>query len=104
MEVVNYLTALGNSPFEKWLKALKDRKGKGIIQKKIDHLLLGRLSDCRSLGEDLFEIRIPFGPGYRVYFGKDGESRIVLLYGGDKDSQKKDIERVKKYWKIYKGG
>ena len=63
---------------------------------------LGYFSDSHSLGDNLFEIRIFFGPGYRVYFGKQEDNIIILLWGGTKDSQKRDIEKVKKYWKAYK--
>ena len=71
--------------------------------KKINQLRLGYLSSVRSLGDDLFEIRVFFGPGYRVYFGRINKKTMILLWGGDKSSQKRDIEKAKKYWNSYKG-
>ena len=59
--------------------------------------------DIRSLGDDLFEVRVFFGPGYRIYFGRINKEKIILLWGGDKSSQKRDIEKVKKYWKSFRG-
>ena len=88
-------------PFQDWLENLKDVKGRAIIRKKINMLRLGYFSDSRSLGKGLFEIRIFFGPGYRLYFGQPEEKTIILLWGGKKDSQKRDIEKAQKYWKMY---
>ena len=76
-------------------------RGRATIRKKINLLRLGHFSDSRSLGDGLFEIRIFFGPGYRVYFGKQEEKVVILLWGGKKDSQKRDIEKAQRYWKIY---
>lgn len=101
-EILEYLSESGSCPFQNWLENLKDIKGRAIIRKKINLLRLGYFSDSRSLGDNLFEIRIFFSPGYRVYFGKQGKKTIVLLWGGIKDSQKRDIEKAQKYWKIYK--
>ena len=100
-EVLEYLSESGSSPFQDWLKNLKDVKGRAIIRKKINILRLGYFSDFRSLGDGLFEIRIFFGPGYRVYFGQPEEKTVILLWGGKKASQKRDIEKAQKYWKIY---
>ena len=101
-EVLEYIGESGSCPFQDWLENLKDVKGRAIIRKKINLLRLGYFSDSRSLGDGLFEIRIFFGPGYRVYFGKQEEKIVILLWGGKKDSQKRDIEKAQKYWKNYK--
>ena len=61
----------------------------------------GTYGDCRSLKDGVFELRLVFGPGYRVYFGEDGDTIVVILCGGDKSSQVQDIERAKAYWKEY---
>ena len=102
-EILEYLSESGKSPFQSWLDSLMDVKGRACIRQKINRLRLGYLSNIRALGDNVFEIRIFFGPGYRVYFGKSGKNTIILLYGGNKGSQKRDIERVKKYWETYQG-
>ncbi len=61
----------------------------------------GNLGDHKSVGEGVWEARLPFGPGYRIYFGKDGAAMILLLVGGDKATQKKDIQRARRYWAEY---
>ena len=101
-EVLEYLNAAGESPFEKWLTGLKDIKGRAFIRKKINQLRLGYLLDIQSLGSGLFEVRIFFGPGYRIYFGERNKNTVVLLWGGNKGSQKRDIKKANQYWKIYK--
>jgi len=63
---------------------------------------LGNFGDCKSLGDGVFELRMTFGPGYRVYFGREGEQVIVLLCGGDKSTQDKDIGRAKAAWTDYR--
>ena len=100
-EILEYISESGSCPFQDWLENLKDVKGRAIIRKKINLLRLGYFSDSRSLGDGLFEIRIFFSPGYRVYFGKQKEKVVILLWGGKKDSQKRDIEKAQKYWKMY---
>lgn len=62
---------------------------------------LGHLGDTKFIGEGLFELRIFFGPGYRLYFGTQGPKIVILLCGGDKSSQKKDIAKAKEYWATY---
>ena len=102
-EILEYLNTAKESPFEKWLNGLKDIRGRAVIRRKINQLRLGYLLDIQSLGSGLFEVRIFFGPGYRVYFGEVNKRTILLLWGGNKGSQKRDIKKAKKYWEIYKG-
>jgi putative addiction module killer protein len=85
-----------------WLNSLKDVKGKAKIKERLKRVRLGNLGDYRSLGEGVFELRINYGPGYRVYFGQVGEIIVLLLCGGDKSSQEKDIRKAQEYWIDYR--
>jgi putative addiction module killer protein len=82
--------------FEKWLKNLKDRIGKALIIKRIDRLAHGNPGDVKPVGEGCSEMRIDYGPGYRLYYKDTGKEIIVLLCGGDKSTQTRDIENAKK--------
>jgi putative addiction module killer protein len=77
--------------FIRWFDALRDRKGQTIIARRIERVAGGNLGDVKSLGGGLHELRIAFGPGYRIYFAYEGDVLVVLLTGGDKGSQKRDI-------------
>jgi putative addiction module killer protein len=88
------ITILKTSKFTKWLQELKDLKGKARIQARIDRLEFGHFGDCESIGTGVFELRIHFGPGYRVYLMKKGQELVILLAGGDKGSQAKDIKQA----------
>ncbi len=81
--------------FVRWLKKLRDREGRLRILKRLRRLSDGQLGDCQPVGEGVHELRMFFGPGYRVYFAQQGDSIILLLAGGDKDSQAGDIARAK---------
>ena len=81
--------------FEKWFQNLKDRHAKARIQVRIDRMQLGHFGDVSPVGDGVSEMRIFSGPGYRVYFVQRGSEVIVLLNGGDKSSQSKDIDRAK---------
>lgn len=98
-----YETAAGNCPFEDWLEGLRDAKGRAVIQVRLDRLGQGNFGDCKPVGEGVSELRIDFGPGYRVYFAEDGSRIVLLLIGGDKSTQAKDIKAAKKYWNEYQG-
>jgi putative addiction module killer protein len=80
--------------FDGWLQSLKDQRGRAKILNRIDRLRLGNRGDIKSIGDGVTEIRIDFGPGYRVYFCRDGND-FVLLVGGNKDSQKRNIKQAK---------
>jgi putative addiction module killer protein len=80
--------------FEQWLERLRDAKGKARILARLDSAGLGNFGDCQSVGDGVSEMRIHFGPGYRVYFTRRGTSVYVLLIGGDKSTQKRDIKRA----------
>ncbi|OFE17272.1 addiction module protein [Humibacillus sp. DSM 29435] len=80
--------------FEKWLRNLKDRVGRLQIVARIDRLADGSPGDAKPIGQGLWELRLMFGPGYRVYYLHDGQRVILLLCGGDKATQQRDIERA----------
>jgi putative addiction module killer protein len=80
--------------FERWLKRLRDQQGRAIILGRIKRLVVGLAGDVRSIGQGLSEMRIDFGPGYRVYYTRVGGD-IVLLCGGDKGTQKRDIAKAR---------
>ena len=82
--------------FDKWLLKLKDYRAKAKILTKLKMIELGNLGDHKSVGSGVFEIRIDYGPGYRLYYSKPGTSIILLLVGGDKSSQSKDILKAQK--------
>ena len=86
---------VGRTPeFDAWLKALRDVRGRAVIARRIDRLASGHRGDAKAIGDGLQELRIDHGPGYRVYFVRRGERLVVLLCGGDKSSQRGDIERA----------
>jgi putative addiction module killer protein len=97
-----YRTPDGKTPFTEWLDMLKDTKARAKIRVRLDRLRLGNVGDCKPTAEGVSELRIDFGPGYRVYFGQEGTRVIVLLCGGDKSTQQADIKRAVKYWAEYK--
>ena len=80
--------------FRRWVRSLRDRRAVARINARMRNASLGNLGDIRSVGHGLFEMRIHYGPGYRLYFIRDGQTVIVLLCGGDKDSQPRDVERA----------
>ena len=81
--------------FDAWLTALKDRRAKARIQVRLDRLVLGNPGDVRPVGGGVSELRIDYGPGYRVYFSQRGETLVILLCGGDKSSQDRDIVKAR---------
>ena len=90
-----------STPFSKWLAALRDRRAVGIIRARLNRVRQGNFGDCQSAGGGVEELRVDFGPGYRIYFGRDGSPIVVLLCGGDKKMQARDIATAKQYWKEY---
>lgn len=80
--------------FERWFGKLRDRRARGRILARIRRLQLGNPGDVRPVGEGVSELRIPHGPGYRVYFAQRGTALVVLLAGGDKRTQRRDIARA----------
>lgn len=99
--ILNYANEDGYEPFDTWLQALKDKKTAARIRARIERMEDGNFGDHKGVGEGVQELRLFFGPGYRVYFAEDGDTVVVLLSGGDKSSQDKDIKKAKTYWQDY---
>lgn len=100
-EVLIYRNREGKRPFADFLANLKDRKAVAAIFARLNRVELGVFGDVNSIGQGLLELRIHHGPGYRVYFGEDGERLVLVLCAGRKNTQQKDIARAEKYWKAY---
>lgn len=100
MELEIYQDQNGNEPFLEWLSDIRDRVTAVRIRSRLRRIEeSGNLGDHRSVGEGVFEFRLQFGAGYRIYFGKIGNDTILLLQGGDKGSQRQDITKAKTNWK-----
>ena len=102
MEVLRYLTESGVDIVEYWLESLTDERAASKIVMRMDRLEKGNFGDCKPLREGVWELRIDWGPGYRVYYGMIGLACVILLCGGDKRKQASDIERAIAYFKDYK--
>ncbi|OKH30612.1 addiction module protein [[Phormidium ambiguum] IAM M-71] len=98
LEVVLYVTEDNSCPFERWLESLRDRQARARIRKRLDRIGLGNLGDFKSVGEGIMELRIDYGPGYRIYCAQFGATIILLICGGDKSTQNQDIIKAKQYW------
>jgi putative addiction module killer protein len=101
-EIQVYVTEDGRAPFSEWLASLRDLKARAKIRVRLDRISLGNLGDCHGIGEGVQELRIDYGPGYRVYFGQAGSTIVLLLCGGNKSAQARDIEEAKRYWSEYR--
>jgi putative addiction module killer protein len=103
IKIVFYTSVSGKRPFLDWIKEL-DLKIKSIVLARIDRITLSNFGDCKPIkgGDGVYELRIDHGAGYRIYFGKRGATLVVLLLGGDKGSQDRDIAKAKRYWAAYK--
>lgn len=95
----NYKTQSGKIPFLDWLNSIKDPVVRHRIRRRLDRVELGNLGDYKILEEGVCELRLDFGPGFRIYFAEEGDVIVILLCGGDKSTQEKDIKTAKKYWK-----
>jgi putative addiction module killer protein len=92
----------GVVPFDRWIAKLKDERAQARILVQLDRLRLGLAGDWKPVGEGVSELRIAEGKGYRVYFGREGKMVVILLCGGEKSTQGRDIELAKKYWREYR--
>ena len=101
IEVREYLDPQGRSPYAKWFDGL-DARAAAKVATALVRMEQGNLSNAKGVGGGVFEYRVDFGPGYRVYFGRDGDTLIILLGGGTKKRQKRDIEAARDLWRAYR--
>lgn len=101
-EVRRYLSEDGCEVITEWLAGLKDIRARARILARIDRLAVGNFGDCKAVRDGVSELRVDYGPGYRVYFGKVGKRIVLLLCGGGKRTQDADIERAVVYLKDFK--
>lgn len=101
MEIRAYRTSAGRRPFSEWYDALHV-PAKGRVTRALRQMANGNLSNTKSVGSGVLEFRIDFGPGYRIYLGRDGQEIVVLLAGGDKRRQQRDIDAAITSWAEYK--
>ena len=100
-EILEYLTPEGRSPFHEWIRGLKDIKTRAIVRQRINRVRLGNLGYCKRLTSDISELKIDYGPGYRIYFAEHDDVIVILLCGGDKSTQRADIQQAVAYWQKY---
>lgn len=101
VRVAHYVTEDGRDYFDEWLRC-QDTETRARVQTRIDRIELGNFGDHKGVGEGVFELRLDFGPGYRVYYGLDSETLVLLLVGGTKKRQAHIIKMAQTYWKTYK--
>jgi putative addiction module killer protein len=101
-KLVLYETERGRCPWQEWFDGLKDRKIQQAVDARLLRLQRGNFGDSRAIARGVWEARLHVGPGYRIYFAEDGDSLVVLLCGGIKGSQTRDIARAKRFWDHYR--
>ena len=100
-KIVEYLDESGRSSFGEWFDRL-DAQAALKVRRSVARMEVGNFGDSKSVGKGVLECRIDFGPGYRLYFGRDGDELVILLTGGTKRRQQKDIEKAQELWAAYK--
>ena len=103
IQIRKFRDSQGRIPYDEWLRDLKDSRARMRIKVRVDRLSIGLEGDWKSVGEGVRELRDPEGKGYRVYYTRDGETVVILLCGGSKGTQQRDIESAKRYWREYHG-
>jgi len=101
-DLIVYEQSTGQRPFDRWLDSLRDKRAQSRIFIRLRLVQAGSFGDYKPVGEGILELRIDVGAGYRVYCGRFGATYVILLCGGDKSTQSKDIERAKEYWADWK--
>ena len=97
-----YVTPEGKIPFREWLQRLHDVNARARVRVRLNRVRLGNFGDAKPVGNGVSELRVPYGPGYRVYFARAGSTIVLLLCGGDKSTQTRDISTAKDYWRDYR--
>ena len=97
-EVIHSETPDGTDVFAGWISELRDQQAAARIAARIQRLALGLFGDCRPLRKGVWELRVDWGPGYRVYYAQSGERVVLLLAGGDKRTQSADVRRAIEHW------
>lgn len=100
--VFRYQTADGKEPLTEWLQSLRDKQAQAKVRIRLKRLEAGIFGDCEPVGDGVLELREHLGAGYRVYFGRHGQTIVILLCGGTKKSQAADIKTAKEYWTDWK--
>ena len=103
LDIRYYVAASGEEPFAEWFAEL-GAEASARIARALARMAQGNLSNVKGVGEGVLEFRIDFGPGYRICFGRDGETIVILLTGGTKKRQQRDIDAAHAYWQDYKRG
>lgn len=101
MRLSRYQTKAGVVPLSVYLTGLRDKRAAARIAMRLDRLEMGNFGDCRQVAGGVWELRVHYGPGYRIYYGRVGQELVVLLCAGDKQSQQRDIERAADYLADY---
>ena len=102
MQLLRYQREDGREPFSEWLNGLRDKMAQARIRLRLRQVEAGNLGDCEPVGEGVLELRVHVGAGYRVYCGRHGKTVVLLLCGGDKASQVRDIEQATQLWMEWK--
>jgi len=102
MEIRHYVSRAGIDIFDEWLSALADRRAQAKIASRINRLAAGNFGDCKPLRQEVCELRVDGGPGYRICYAIIGKVCVLLLSGGDKRKQPADIDRAIEYFDDYK--
>jgi len=101
-QIEYYRTAAGRVPYWVWHNSLKDTKTQAVVDVRLARIRAGNFGSCEPVGEGVLELKIDYGPGYRIYFGQVGHRVVLLLTGGDKSTQKGDIRKAMEFWQDYK--
>lgn len=97
-QITDYLTESGRDPLKDWLASLADRQARARVLVRVQRMAAGNFGDCKPIADGVWELRIDYGPGYRVYYARAGEKLLLLLIGGDKRKQQADIDTALTYW------
>ena len=101
-QLIYYVAESGKLPFRDWFGSLNDFKTQAVIEARLTRLRVGNFGKCEPVGLGVLELKIDYGPGYRIYFARAGRQVVLLLWGGDKSTQRKDIRKAHQYWKNHR--